>query len=508
MDSRPLKFVSLVVAIVISAGVLAQAQPTGDGAESGAEPDLQQAPQSVQMATWYQRAARAFESGDHEAWVRALEPLHRLRPFNYDFMRQLVMGYALTGETSKAFNMMFRMQQQGLAADWDNVEEVESLRQYPLYEHLRDLMKSAAEPAGNAREAFRIDNDYPMPEALAHDPESGRTFVGTVRDGLILVREPGESGLTAFAGPEDTHGLLAVFDLLVDAGRGYLWVATGGTGQFSGSRKSNVGRTALLKLDLETGEKLGEYRVLPDGQAHLLGAMALASDGTIYASDSAAPMIYRLQPGDDRPQPFVGNPAFAGLRGIALSEDESRLYLADYDLGVFFFELGEQPTGFALGIPENLNLGGIDGLYQWDGHLVVIQNGVTPQRVLRLELDESGTRVANIATMAKALPAFDDPTFGTVAGEDLLLLARSHWQRVGPDGRPVKPPLPAVPVLRLSIEEATNTVVGEEMLEELKRRGAVNPAYSPSARSETLSGTVAGAFRDRAHRRRTRPAFK
>jgi len=476
MDFKPVKLFSLVIATVLWTGVLAQTQSAADPAESEASSDLQQASPAEQLAAWYQRAALAFEADDHESWVEALEHLHRLRPFNYDFMRQLVMGYAQTGNTPEAFNMMLRMQQQGLAADWDEVEEVDALRQYPLYAHLRDLMDAAGEPAGTASEAFEIQADYPMPEALAHDSGTGRTFVGTVRDGLILVHDPEHGALQRFAGPDDTPGLLAVFDLLVDAKRGHLWVATGGTGQFRGARNSNVGRSALLKLDLETGEKLGEYRVVPDGQAHLLGALALASDGTVYASDSSAPLIYRLRPGDDRPQPLVGNPAFAGLRGIALSADERRLYVADYDLGIFFFELNDEREGFALGIPETLNLGGIDGLYHWDGHLVAIQNGVTPQRVLRLELDDSGTRVANIATMAKALPEFDDPTFGTVAGDDLLFLAGSHWQRVGPDGRPVDGALPDVPVLRVSIADATNTVVGEEMLQRLKQQqGASRP---------------------------------
>lgn len=477
MNPKSYIFVALAALFCVSAA--AQSQPSTPPASEAGGQSKQQGQQAerpmtpgMQLATWYRRAAEAYASEDHEAWVTALENLHRMRPFNYDFMRQLVMGYALTGKTPEAFNMMLRMQQQGLAADWDQVEEVQSLRQYPLYPHLRDLMKSAAEPAGQATEVFAIEADYPMPEALAFDAGTGRIFVGTVRDGLILVRGEDGDELTVFADSDDTPGLRAVFDLLVDETRGHLWAATGTTGQYRNARSSDFGRTSLIKLDLATGEKLGEYRVLPDGQQHMLGAMALAADGTIYAADGSAPLIYRLQPGDERPQPFLGTPVFTGLRGIALSEDEQRLYVADYDLGLFFFNLEENRQGFALGIPETLNLGGIDGLYQWDGHLVVIQNGVTPQRVLRLKLDDSGTRVASLATMAKALPAFDNPTFGTVAGDDLLFLGASHWRYVGPDGRVVHPPLPDVPVLRSSIKDAKNVIVGEEMLEKLKRQGA------------------------------------
>ncbi|MDT8450117.1 MAG: hypothetical protein RQ847_08060 [Wenzhouxiangellaceae bacterium] len=446
-----------------------QSPRQASSAAQESKPAVQEMTPAQQLNYWFTRAAEAYAAEDHEKWVAALENLHRMRPFNYDFMRQLVMGYALTDQKSKAFNLMLKMQQQGLAVDWDRIEAVESLRPYPLYKHLRDLMKSAGEPDGSVETFATVGRDHPMPEALAHDATTGRLFAGTVRDGKILVRGAGDDAFEVFADPESVDGLRSVFDLLVDEQRGHLWVATGGTSQFVDARRSSFGRTSLIKLDLETGEKLGEYRVLPDGRSHLLGAMTQADDGTIYATDTAAPFVYRLRPGDERPQPIIGNPVFTGLRGIALSPDESRLYLADYDLGVFFFEL-ETGEGYALGIPETLNLGGIDGLYQWKDSLVAIQNGVTPQRVLRLDLDESGTRVAQVAILARALEAFDNPTYGTVAGDDLLFFANSHWHRVDRSGRPVDPPLPDVTVLKSSIDEASKVVVGEEALKKLQQQ--------------------------------------
>ncbi|MGK7295633.1 MAG: SMP-30/gluconolactonase/LRE family protein [Candidatus Wenzhouxiangella sp. M2_3B_020] len=474
--STGLALAALLLAAGPAFGQAADTAQSEEAEQASEAPPGEQAPEvrseEQGLAYWFTRAAEAWADEDHEAWVRALEELHRLRPFNHDFMRQLVMAYALTGQTQKAFNQMLVMQQQGLAVDWDAIEEVESLRDYRLYDHLRDLMADAGKPAGEADTVVEIDSIHPMPEAVAHDGKTGRVFVGTVRDGRILVHDP-EAGETAvFAEPGDTKGLAAVFDLKVDEDRGHLWAATGSIAQYRNATPSNQGRTALLKLDLETGETLGEYRVTPDGRTHMLGAIALSSDGTVYAADSASPLIYRLAPGAERPSPFLGAPMFVALRGLALSEDESRLYVADYELGLFFFDLEEEGRLYALGVPPTLNLGGIDGLYPWQGHLVAIQNGITPQRILRLELDDSGTRVANIATVAKALPAFDNPTFGTVAGDDLLFLGASHWHLVGPDGRPLERPLPAVPLMRAAIDEAESVILGEDMLERLKQQAA------------------------------------
>ena len=414
-------------------------------------------------------AAQAYAAEDHARWARALQQLHAARPYNYDFMRQLVMAHALNGDTNQAFSVMLKMQQQGLAENWDEIEQVESLREYPLYKHLRDLMRDAQNPFGNARTAWRIPPRTSMPEALAHDSATGRTFVGTVRDGKILVRSPNSAELTEFASSDSVDGLQAVFAMHADSERGHLWVATGSVSQFRGHRPSDFGRTALIKLDLSDGGKLGEYRVLPDGAPHLLGALDMAKDGTIYAADTLTPVVYRLKPGDERPQMLTGNPMFTGLRGLALSEDESKLYLSDYDLGLYFLELGDEIKGYQLGAPETLNLGGIDGLYQWEDNLIVIQNGVSPQRVLRLGLDESGGRVDSIAAIAVAQPEFDTPTFGTLAGADLLFLAGSHWQHVSAAGRPYDPPLPPVAVMRAPVDQAESMVLGKEMIERIKR---------------------------------------
>lgn len=447
-----------LAAALLTAPVSAQQAPA---APAGSEAEL---------GRWLIQAARAYETENWSDWVAALRRLHALRPYNADFMRQLVEGHARLGQRSEAFNMMLTMQQQGLSEDWDQVEGLDALRPYPLYGHLNGLMQEAGQPFGKADTVVEIPGEISMPEALALDSETGRLFVGTVREGAIYVREPESDEFQPFASPETVDGLMAVFDLVADPARGHLWVATGSTSQYRGATPRNFGRTSLIRLDLATGEKQAEFRVLPDGQPHLLGAMALADDGTVYAADNLTPFVYRLLPDGERPEVFVGNPMFTSLRGIALSPDSAKLYITDYELGVFVFLTDESRRGLPLPGPETLNLGGVDGLYRWNNSLVAIQNGISPARVLRLDLDASGTRVENIAPLVVAHPAFDIPTFGTLVGDQLLFLASSHWDKVDASGRPVSGPLPPVAVLRSSVDEAQNLVVGRELLEQMKQQ--------------------------------------
>ncbi len=428
-----------------------------------------------QFSYWLGEAAKAYNAGDTEAWVAATEKLHALRPFNQDFMTHLIQGYAQTDQTSKAFNMMLMMQQQGLAEDWSRFDEVESLREHNLYEHLADLMQKASEPFGQAQAHSVVPGRISMPEAMAYDQRTDRLFIGTVRDGAIYVRDGGVDNEDAndtwsvFADVETVPDLMAVFGLAIDAERNHLWVATGMASQYRHYSQAAFGRTALIKLNLETGEHIATHRVVPDGRPHLLGALAVASDGTVYATDSLMPLVYHLPPDADHPRIFFGSAALSALRGVALNEELDKLYVADYELGLMVLDTSGGQQAWRLAIPDTLNLGGIDGLYLSDNYLVAIQNGISPERVLRLELGADGLGVIAVAPIVAALDSFDGPTYGAMNGSELYFFANSHWQHVRSNGRPIKRPMPDVAILKTDITNTEIQVVGEEVMKRLQQ---------------------------------------
>ncbi len=421
-----------------------------------------------QFAYWLGEAAKAYNDGQTEDWVVATEKLHALRPFNQDFMTHLVQGYAATDQTSKAFNMMLMMQQQGLAEDWSRFEELEDLRQHNLYEHLSELMSKAAEPFGQASMHALVPGRVSMPEAMAYDPATERLFVGTVREGEILVQKAGSDEWSTFADVTRVPDLMAVFGLAVDQARNHLWVATGMASQYRHHRQEAFGRTALIKLNLETGEHISTHRVVPDGNPHLLGAITVASDGSVYATDSLVPLVYRLRLGEDHPSIFFGSPILSSLRGLALNEAKQKLYIADYEQGIMVVDTGGGQRAWRLAIPDTLNLGGIDGLYMSDNYLVAIQNGISPERVVRLELGADGLGVIAVAPIVAALESFDGPTYGAMDGSELYFFANSHWSQVASNGRPLKRPLPDVVIMKTDITNTEIQVVGEEVMKRLQ----------------------------------------
>jgi hypothetical protein len=83
-----------------------------------------------------------------------------------------------------------------------------------------------------------------------------------------------------------------------------------------------------------------------------------------------------------------------------------------------------------------LALGGIDGLYWYDGTLVAIQNGMTPHRVMRLALSEDGHVIAKATPLDAGKPELVLPTYGTLAGDALYFVANSQKNAYGAYGTP------------------------------------------------------------------------
>lgn len=426
------------------------------------------APAGSRLAYWFNQAAQAFENDRLDDWVSATEQLHELRPYNQDFMTHLVIGYARQEDLNNAFNMMLHMQQQGLAEDWSRFEELAPLREHRLYEHLVGLMQEAGKPFGRFDEYGQLPADLAMPEGIARDPESKRVFVGGIRDGRILESDDGNDW-TVFASPETVDGLASVFDLAVDGERGHLWVATGPAPQFRDFDPDTAGPTALIQLDLDSGERLGLFPVADPDTEHVLGSMALAADGTVYAADTRQPLVFRLPPGGAALQPFFGNRNFSSLRGLALSDDDGLLYMADYEQGIYVLATDGSNQGWKLAVPETLNEGGIDGLYWWEGHLIAIQNGISPQRVLRLQLGPDGLGVVAVAPVLAALDVFQTPTFGAMEGSQLVMFSGSHWRHVDGRGNPLEDELPPIRLLETDVDAAEVMAVGQEALEQLQR---------------------------------------
>jgi sugar lactone lactonase YvrE len=336
----------------------------------------------------------------------------------------------------------------GYSADLGADSDFASLRGTPGYTEVAGRLARNAEPLVRSRAAFTLPETDLLAEGIAYDPVDGSFYVAAVHQRKILRVAPGGVvGVFADAG----DGRWAPMGMGVDPARRLLWVAASAVPQMRGYAPADSGRGALLAFDLRSGAAAGRYQVEPDGAGHVVGDLIVARDGRVYASDSRAPVIYRVPLAGDTLERFAQSGLLLSAQGLALSPDERSLYVADYARGILRVDLRTHGVTLLEAADSALVLG-IDGLYRHGAELIGVQNGVTPHRVVRLTLDASGQRVVRTRVLERAHPAHQEPTLGVVVGDDLYYIANSQWERYGENGQPRDPAaLDPTVVLRLRL---------------------------------------------------------
>ncbi len=418
------------------------------------------------------KANSSYAAKDYLTYRKVLQRLRELRPNNSEYMYQLVLAHALLDEKTDAYNLMLSMQQQGLGYDFTLTDDSNNIRNTEVFDYINDLMIKAGEPMGESEVAFTLPDSIVLPEAMAWDESRQSFLIATAAQGSIhAVSQDGESRELLKA--DDENGMWAIFGLLVDQPRNRLWVSSAATRTFSGFEPADKGRSALFEFDLTSLELIRRYPVPVDGGPHVLGSMALSPNGDIFIVDRVLPIIYSKAANADKLKAVFASRDMISMRGIAIQPDGRLMYVADRELGIKVFDLESRKAG-KVALPATLNVGGIDGLYLWDNHLIMIQNGINPERVMRLELDPSGTRVIAVRPLAVAQPEFDTPSFGTLKDKDLYYFANSQV----PSGNGL---VKAVSVLRTPVDSNEDLAQPDmedylRILEESKKRKAAEKA--------------------------------
>jgi len=390
-----------------------------------AQPDT--APKAVsqteQISILQKQSEEAYAAGKWVAFYIANMKLSEMRPYEPDYMVNIVRACALLDRKSTAYHYMLKMQQQGLSYDFNSTEDTLKIRDTEAYEYINQMLVDAGNTAGVGTVAFTMPGTPADFRAIAWDESRDRFLVGTVSKGMVIaVSADGETEVLLKA--DDENGLWSISGLAVDLKNKRLLVSSAATPLFSGFSPADTNHGALFELNLETLEIVGRYNLPVDGLKHEPGSLAVTDDGHVYVINRAAPIIYRKTPEGNRLEAFFASPDLLALRDIAVVPDNSRVFVSDAHKGIMAIDpIAEQAT--LLAGPETMNLGGIEGIEYRNGMLFVVQGGFQPQRLVRLELDASGAAVQSVAPMAIALEDFNQPGIGTFQGESLYYFANS-----------------------------------------------------------------------------------
>jgi hypothetical protein len=112
--------------------------------------------------------------------------------------------------------------------------------------------------------------------------------------------------------------------------------------------------------------------------------------------------------------------------------DGKHVFVPDYARGIGILDLATRQVKWLNQGEHAVN--GIDGLYLDRGSLLATQNGTSPERVVRFELDSNLSRIVSEEIIERSEPMLGDPTHGAMVGDFFYYIANSGWSQVDEHG--------------------------------------------------------------------------
>lgn len=379
---------------------------------------------------YYESVARkAYQEKDYSSFLENVKLAAELRPNHPRLMYNLAVAYALNGKSTDALTWLRKTAEMGLVFPVSTDHDFDSLQKLPEFNALLKQFEKNKAPKISSLHAFTVHEKGLIPESVAYDEEAEVFYLSSVYKRKILsVRKSGE--VKVFAGEAD--GLWSVMGMKVDRARRLLWVCTTAHPQMANFLKEDKGKSALFKYDLKTAKLLAKYQPADTSKPHWLGDLVINSDGDVYATDSVTAAIYVVRHDGTELETFLEGQPFISPQGLDFTGDQKQLFVADYSKGVFLIDL---KTKKVKSISSDFTLLGIDGLYYYKGSLIGVQNGVNPQRLIKLVLSKDLSRVNRFQTIEANNPEFDEPTLGVLVKDRFYFVANSQWGAIDESGQ-------------------------------------------------------------------------
>jgi hypothetical protein len=426
-----MKIQSLMAAVALaasSAGAMAQAAPPAPADSTGAQADLVQRVEALTEAqikgshdlAGLGRLGQIYAAqNDMQRFAWVLQRSAELLPNSGDLKLQLAMVYARQGDKTRAYDTLIRMQSQGFGYDIAKDQRFDPVHGTKVWDYIVANLQVNAKQFGEGKVAHTLPKGDYLFDALAWDPANKRLLVGSARDGHVRSIDA-QGRIADFIVPNAANGLWGVDAMAVDPAHTRLFVASSATAIYQGFNGDNAGKAGIFEFAMPSGKFLRKYAFPESDGAHRLTELVAGGNGAVYAADAGRKQVYKLENGAIRS--IFGNDKLTRISGMALSGDGHILYLADYAIGILGFDLA---TGQAFAPPydpSRLVLGGIVAMAWYDGTLAIVEDGMVPKRVMRLQLAKDGRSIVSAMPLDVAHPEFTTLGAATIADDKLFYI--------------------------------------------------------------------------------------
>jgi sugar lactone lactonase YvrE len=352
-----------------------------------------------------------------------IEKARQQYPDNPCILYQVAAIYARAHRPDDALTALREMASKHAGLDPRLRDGFQSLAGNPEFLRLKQEIRRDNPPVRNAQPAFTIAESDLIPEGIAWSEKQKRFYLGSMKRKIIEVDAAGHA--RDFVAPAD-NGLGIVVGLRVDDKRGELWAASEQMAPHPGLVRG------IFRYRLRDRKLLASYPV-KDGEADLVNDLVVAPDGTLYATATNSGSLVSIRPGSATAEIFFPPHSLPDPNGITASRDGRFLFVAGW-YGITRIDLRTKQKQLLKSSPQ-IAAGCFDGLYEYHGDLVGIQNCVHDTgRVLRLHLNSARDTILSARVLESYNPLFDAVTTGAIAGHRFYFMANTQIHKIGPDG--------------------------------------------------------------------------
>lgn len=341
-------------------------------------------------------------------------------PNSAGMQRRRLSAAIASGDAAEGLSAMRRLASMGAALSPADQARARPLVGAAASAQLAACFSANAQPAARSRLYAHLPAEQRLVEGLLWDPERRRLFATSVVGGRI-VPVGGEGA------PSEPLGSLlgGAYD---SASRRFL-IATAPLGFAPAGQQPFAG---LLSVD---PDDLGDVTRIRAPAGATPGDVAVAADGTVFASDGLSGAVYRCRAGCTTLELWLPAGTFFSAQGLAVSADQRLLYVADRRYGLAAVELA---TGRVLRVEggPGVMLDGMDGLLLHGGDLIATQTAYAPQRIVRLRIARDGLSVMRVDLLERAHPEWGELGLAAIDGNRLIYVADAQWARWGAGGVP------------------------------------------------------------------------
>jgi outer membrane protein assembly factor BamB len=192
------------------------------------------------------------------------------------------------------------------------------------WSHLVALGVLVAAPASAARAQqaeVTINDTMVSPESVTSSRD-GAIIFGSTTKGTVYRAAPNAAAADAWI-QASTAGLQRVLGVFADDAHQTLWVCSSAPppprGAAPPATPAPAGETGVKSFNLATGAAKGSF-AFPGGTG-TCNDMAIAADGTLYATDTSGARVLRLKPGATTMDLWAADPLLTSADGIAVLGD-------------------------------------------------------------------------------------------------------------------------------------------------------------------------------------------